>query len=899
MKSMNVAAFLLAALLPLTLHADGPKARFDLAGPKIEIRVTRGDRTLPIAEVPNLLPGDKLFLKADLPASQSNHLLMIVAFLRGTTNEPPDSWFTEIDTWDKKTAATGTTITVPADAQQAILFIAPQTGGDFKTLRSAVKGKPGLFIRADADLNEGSFEQQRIERYLTAMKAVPASDPKAIKDHSAKLAATLALKPNAACFKQPVDQQVQCLTQTSAPVLLSDGHGAGVAEALSSGPSSDFINSASLTQPAGGGLYSAYVGAVVDLVHIVSMLKTAQYQYIPGLSFPKGDTLNLKLNTPPSFHNPKTVIVIGLPAIQKAKLPPLVPQDPHFVGCLLNPKMVLPVQGAPLVFSSDFAHNLVLHVDHGGKPLDIAVTANAFDGGLEPAKDSPAPAASTPLTVTGTLHGQWGFDTFTGPAFTLQQVDGKAWKVVGDPQLIAGKDNKLTLEGDGTACVEKIELTGAKDKPIDVAFKPAAGPDAGKKDAITKDASKNDASKKDANKKDADKNDAVKDASKPADAAAPTNELALDVPLKSVDPGGYALAVKQFGAPAPDKVPLKAYTADIQLNDIAIHAGDRTTVLTGKGLTNVASVEIGGQSFTPTGEKNTDTTVHLAAKSAASPQDNSDGKVTLKDGRVMTINVNAQAARPGLKLLSLKAVAAAPDGALPIQLGNKDDIPLDGKLTFVVQTAAVFPQDQTIEVATRDGAIHTTLSLKKNTLVLQDEHTAIATLDPLKAFGESAFGKLEMRPVAANGTDGDWTPLGTLVRTPQITAVHCTTTAAPSCTIDGKNLFLAQSFGADQSFAKAASVPTGFADSTFTVPTPADGTTLYMKLRDDPSDIASVKLPTPVAAPAPAVTAPTAAPATPADAGATAPSATTSEATPATPPSDPQPAASAAPAPKS
>ena len=104
--------------------------------------------------MPNLLVGDKIWVKADLPQTQSNHLILIVAFLRGTTNEPPDNWFTEIDTWEKKTVE-GTTVTVPDGAEQAIMFLAPETGGDFRTLRSAVKGKPGLFIRADVDLNEG------------------------------------------------------------------------------------------------------------------------------------------------------------------------------------------------------------------------------------------------------------------------------------------------------------------------------------------------------------------------------------------------------------------------------------------------------------------------------------------------------------------------------------------------------------------------------------------------------------------------------------------------------------------------------------------------------------------------------------------------------------------------
>jgi hypothetical protein len=831
MKLSKVAACLLAASCTAALRADN--ARFDLAGPKIDVRVTRGSSTLPIAQVPNLQPGDKVWVKADLPPSQSNHLLLIVAFLRGTTNEPPDGWFTEIDTWDKK-AVEGTTITVPNEAEQAILFVAPETGGDFKTLRSAVKGKPGLFIRADADLNQASFEQQRIERYLATMKTVPQNDQKAIQDHSAKLAATLALKPNADCFKQPVDQQVDCLTQSSAPVLLDDGHGQSIAEALSSGASSDFINAASYTQTAGAGLYSAYVGAIVDLVHLTALLRTAQYQYIPAISFPEGPTLNLKLNAPPSFHNPKSVIVIGLPAIQKAKLPPLHPHDPDEVACLLQPKMPLQLEGAPLVFSTSFAHDLVLHLNRTGAPTDIPLMPDAFEGGLVIAKKeqrellhdvkpqdgskSPARAdvkigTSTDLTITGTVRGYWGFDFFEGPTLTIQQVNNKHWKIVGDTQLLAGQDNHLTLRGDGTACVQHVSLTGNKDRDVDVAFKQAAGDG----DKVARDT------------------------------------LDLDVSLKKVQPGGYSLAIEQYGDSNQNKVPLTAYTGDIQLDDIKIHAGDNTTVLTGKGLQDVVSVQIANQTFIPANGGNDDKSVHLQAKAGVSPDDGSDAMVKLKDGRTMTVNVSAEAARPGLQLLSFKATAARVDGGLPITLGAKDDLPLNGKLSFVVQTKDVFPRTQTIEVATANGSVHTSLSLAVNNLVLQDEHTAIATLDPLKAFGQSAFGKLQMRPVAEDGTFGDWTPLGTLVRTPQITDIHCTTIDAPSCTVDGSSFFLVQSFGADKDFARPVDVPTGFAESTFIVSTPADGTTLFLKLRDDPSSVATVILPTPVPKAAPPV----------------------------------------------
>ena len=835
MKFPKVAACLFAASITAALGADN--ARFDLVGPKIDVRVTRGSSTLPIAEVPNLQPGDKIWVKADLPPSQSNHLLLIVAFLRGTTNEPPDSWFTKIETWDKKTAE-GTTVRVPDEAEQAILFVAPETGGDFNTLRSAVKGKPGLFIRADADLNEASFEQQRIERYLAAMKTVPQDDQKAIQDRSAKLATTLALKPNADCFKQPVEQQVNCLTQSSAPVLLDDGHGQNVAEALATGPSSDFINAASYTQPGGAGLYSAYVGAVVDLVRIVSLMHTAQYQYIPGISFPQGSTLNLKLNAPPSFHKPDSVIVIGLPAIQKAKLPPLHPHDPNQVACLLQPKMTLPLEGAPLVFSTGFAHDLVLHLNRTGAPADIPLTPEAFEGGLvvakeeqrEPLHDAKLQGDSTPsakadvkigsssdLTITGTVSGYWGFDFFEGPTLTVQQVDGKDWKIVGDTQLLAGQDNHLTLKGDGTACVQHIALTNNKDKDVDVTFKPGAG-NAGQD---------------------------VKDT------------LDLDVSLKKVQPGGYSLAIQQYGGSDRNNVPLTAYAGDIHLDGIKIHDGDNTAVLAGQGLKAVVSVQIANQNFMPTGDKNDDKTVHLDAKAGVSPGDGNDATVKLKDGRTMTVKISAEAPRPGLKLLSLNDAPAQQNGAIPVVLGAKDDVALNGKLTFVVQTKDVFPRTQTIEVATAGGSVHTSLSLAANDLVLQDEHTAIATLDPLKAFGQSGFGKLRIRPVAEDGTPGDWTPLGTLVRTPQITAVRCTTADAPTCTVDGTNIFLVQSFGAGKDFAKPAEVPTGFAENTFNVPTPADGTTLYLKLRDDPDAVATVTLPIPVQKPAPAA-APTA-----------------------------------------
>ena len=801
-------------------------ARFDLSGPKVEVKVTRGDTVLPISQVPNLQAGDKIWLHPDLPPTQSTHLLLVAVFLRGTTNPPPDIWFTRLETWDKKTRAEGVTITVPEEAQQALLFVAPETGGDFSTLKSAVKGRPGIFIRASADLNEASFEQARIERYLDAMRTVPQDDPKAIAEHSQKLAATLNLKPNPDCFKLPVDQQVTCLRQSGSQTLLEDGHGQTVAAMLSNGNSSDFINAAAATPLGGAGVYSAYVGAIVDAVRLMSGLHTAQYQYIPAIQFPQDQTLNLRLNTPPSFINPKSVIVIGLPAIQKAVPPPLRAHDAHQVACLLQPKMVLPLEGAPLVFSTGFAHDLVLRLKEGG---NLPLKPDASEGGLVVDRSTPARkplhdaaeakqpvAASTPtgLTTEGTIHGFWGFDSFEGPTIAIQQLPGKDWKIVGNKQLMAGQDNQLVLSGTATACIDRIQITTEKGRPVDVDFKPAPPP--------------------------------------PNSDTPPTNTLELHVALKNISPGGYSLHIRQFGAKTEDTLDLKGYTGAIRLEKLSMHPGDSTAVLSGAELGNVETVEIEGVTFKPEKSGN-GATLQLTADKGVSPADQATAQAKLRDGRTMPIKVTLQSARPGLTLLSKTSMPEATDKAIAITLGDEKAIHVGDPMTFVVQSDKAFPRTEKIEVATVDGSVKTMLSLADSSLILQDEKTAIATITPLKAFGPSAFGPLQMRPVAEDGTTGEWTPLGILVRTPVLTNVACTTT---DCTLTGSNFFLLSSVGTTADAASAKPVPTGFAAGTLTVPVTGDHSKLYLTLRDDPAAPATIAVPGAEPPPAPAATTP-------------------------------------------
>ena len=854
----------LAALFFCSAALWADPARFDLAGPKIEVRVTRDGVTLPIAQVPNLRAGDKLWLHPDFPPTQSVKYLLVAAFLRGTTNPPPDNWFTRIETWNRGVQNEGVFITVPDEAQQVILFLAPETGGDYGTLRSAVKGRPGIFVRASQDLNEAGFEQARIEKYLSSMRSVDPNDAKALASHSTLLARTLALKPNDACFKQPVDAQYNCLTQSGNQILLDDGHGQTIASALSNGPSSDFINQASYTSAAGGGLYSAYVGAIVDLVRLTASLHTAQYQYIPAIAFPDQERLNLRLNAPPSFHNPKSVIVIGLPAIQAATPPPLRAADPKQVACLLRPDLVLGLEGAPLVYSTGFAHELVLHVNSSDHIPDVPLTPDAFKGGLipapksqretlplaQPAQDSnsdkdivtqpvdkpdakssatasapkptdPAEVAKvSPNGLTGTVSGMWGFDHFTGPTLPLQNIPGKGWKLVTTDPLIIGQDNHLTLASSGTACIEAIISDSVPGTETKLDWK------AGDK----------------------------------------AEQVAVNLPLKSLNKDSVQLAVKQYGTSALDTVTAKTYSEPAKLESLNLHAGDTTATLTGTNLDQVKQLEMKGLIFTPASENSgahSDGGDHLAltfdpkasdAKSSIaklSPGDKFTATATLKDGRTLTLPVTVNTPRPVVTLLS-KGVDQSK--ASPIHL-SPDDLPLNQKLTFFLKSPDNYPRNQQIEIASVDDSLHTKLSIAEGTLVLQNKHTVLATLEPLKVFGTSAFGPLHLRAIASDGTTGDWIPLATLVRVPNLTDLHCPARARQQpCTIEGTDLYLVDSFSTDEAFTSPVSVPEGFVGNSVTIPHPTD-TNIYVRLRDDPNTTDQVTLPV-IAVPASGQTVP-------------------------------------------
>jgi hypothetical protein len=801
---------LLWCLASTGLHAADPA--FDLAGPKVDVHVKRGDATLPIGEVPNLLAGDRLWIHPDLPESQSARFVLIVAFLRGSTNPPPPEWFTRVETWSREVRAEGVFVTVPAEAQQALIFLAPETGGDFSTLRGAVRARPGAFVRATQDLQAASWDRMRLEAYLAEVKVTSQTDPTLLKKRAEMAARSLGIKLDQQCFDKPSDQQAPCLTQHTEGLVLDDANAQSLVAQLTSGSTADLMNQMSYSALARGGAYSPYVGAIVDTARILSSLHTAHFQYIPALALPVGDTLNLRLNVPPSFRDPRSVVVVALPPVGPVKPPPLHPVNPAESYCAQKPGLVLPAEGAPFVFSTQLAYGLTLRIDTrvDGKSssVDLPVKADPSEGGLVLAHPAPPLPAGD---LTGVLHGKWGFDDWEGPRFHLHVAQPGKWTLAAGDQsaLVVGREDTLHLEGENSLCVDQVTEQAAGANPVKLVWK----------------------------------------SSKP-------ESLEVAVPMKDAAPGPVTLDIFQFGLEKPDRLALTAYAEAASLDRLTVSAGDAVALLKGTRLDEVERAEVDGITLTPSALSRVQNLDQLEMSAASSTANLEPGrpyvaKVQLRDGRQLKAPVTIEPPRPQVALLSKGTQQDASAAPSPVHLGSQDDLPVGGRLVFFLKSVVPlkFPRGEKVEVAAADGSFQTVMTLADGSLMLEDAKTAIGMVDPLARFGSSAFGPVQVRAVSPDGVTGDWLPLGTLVRVPGFKELHCPRAVAKPCTLTGSNLFLASSIGATPEIDNAADVPPEFTGTQLGVPHPVNGQ-LYLWLRDDPETLQTLTLPVmPVAPP--------------------------------------------------
>ena len=794
---------LVLLLLLLAWPAAGRAAPspFDLMGPSLRVTVSHAGQSLPIADVPNLAEGDRLTIKAELPKGQSVRYLLVVAFLQGATNPPPETWFFQSETWSKKGQA-GLTVTTPRDAQQVLVFLAPQTGGDFKTIMGAVRARPGAFVRASQDLNRATLDRSRLNVFLAAVREANRADPASLKTISPLLARSLAIKLDPDCLQKALEEQAACITHDQDALVLDDGHSTSIVQALTSGYSADLVQALSATPQAGAGYYSPYVASVLDIAHLLDSFHTAKYQYIPTLGVEAGDQVSLLLNAPPSFQDPKSVLVAALPAVEPVQIPPLHLVNPEAAACIEQPALVLPVEGAPLVFSMGYAHDLVLRLKtKAGQTLDLPAVPDARKGGLvvDTARIS---ATGFDANVEGALHGFWGFAPWDGPRLRLQSVQPESWRTTpaDEQSLIAGRTAKVRLQAQAAACVQNVTVAGSSAAKV-TGWKPA-GSDA----------------------------------------------LDVDLDLKAAHAGDLTLQVQSYAAKAPQPTVLRLYAPVGRFDGFVLHAGDTAGQLRGADLDAVQGLELNGVTFRPDPASSAAGALSLvvqdsqaATKVKTGPQ---TARISLKDGRTLSLAISVLPPRPQVSLIgkSIEAPPAEGQGQARIQLTDPDEAPSQAVLTFSIraQSPSAFSSASKVEVATVDGAFTTTLT-PADGLVLQDAHVAVARLDTARAFGASAFGPLRFRVVDGQGAS-DWQPLATLVRLPSLTGLACPDGADQPCRLSGGELFLISALADNAEFAPQFQAPDGFPGSVLPAPHPQDGR-IYVRLRDDPAAANLVLIP--------------------------------------------------------
>ena len=190
--------------------------------------------------------------------------------------------------------------------------------------------------------------------------------------------------------------------------------------------------------------------------------------------------------------------------VEQPQSPPLHAVNPKEIYCAGKTALVLPVDGAPLVFSTHYAHDVTLSLTgKDGRSIEPAwPLADAAQGGY--VIDTTAlHTAALGDNVRATLQGYWGFERYRGPAFLLMKPVATNWELApGDEDaLVVGRQDTVHLRADSVSCVDSITLKDPAGRELKAEWKML----------------------------------------KP-------NELEVKLPLQDAKPGAMSLLVTEFGA---------------------------------------------------------------------------------------------------------------------------------------------------------------------------------------------------------------------------------------------------------------------------------------------------------------------------------------------------------------
>lgn len=772
--------------------AHAASSSFDLVGPNVSVTVKHGADTLPLESVPNLVEGDVVSIKLELPKEQTEGFRIVAGFLRGAIDRPSKDWFHEARSWKGKGA--DFSLTVPKGAQQMALLVIPESGGGANAVISTVRKRPGAFVRAVQELNQATLDRARLDAFLRETLKVERENPENVSAASQTLTRSLSIKLKAECLQQPAELQAACLTGDRETLLLADTHSSALASTLAGAPT-DLAFQLSATPQGGYGSYSSYIGVVRDLFRLLGAFQSTQLQFIPALAQISNGRATLLLNTPLSFSKPTSVMVVAMPAVEAAKPPPLRASTPDIALCATR-GMTLPVEGAPLIYATQYARQMALRLKRpDGTLVDVPIHADARRGGY--VLDAAIPDGPFGGAIPAQIHGLWGFTPFEGPSFALSNPLLNAWKTADGTSLVVGRANDVQVLGGGAGCVTQVSLRRGEGAAKPVTWKQAG-----------------------------------------------TRGIVATLPLDKMAPGPMSIIIDGAAGTTPAVVTMSALQEAGSVDDLTFHAGDDEAVLTGARLDQVRSMTIGPLAFHPGGLTRVDNQdrLTLLADDSAKAQTIGAGtsltaEVTFSAGRRKTVPVTVAGRRTGATLVRIAGQTPAHEGVVPITLRSQDVFAQDAQISFAFHKDGMETLDgqETVEIATADGRASGLIKAGKG-YDLQDATTGIVAFTPAEALGVLAYGAIRFR-IWHDDVASNWTPLATIVRLPDIHSVSCP--ARDKCQVSGDRLFLIKAIGATEQPEGMQTIPDGFVNPRITTAAGRDGR-IFLQLRDAAQVFATV-----------------------------------------------------------
>ncbi len=454
-----------------SVAAAAAPAGFTILGASVNVRVTRGARTLPASFVPSLRKGDTIDISfpRGVQFSTSPRWHLVVADLYQDYLKQPPTF--PIADADLSRLPPGHVWRVRYDGKATpIVFLVPEDGStrgrgipDARAAIAALANR-SLLLRTAALSADAAVKRSTMDRFLASLTKIR---PAALGDAHARIAAATkslfgADLTNASCFDSSLAQSTQYACAAQA-----------IAGTYDAGGRVDVTSAVGSQLAANTATYGMLMGTLYEL--LAKRHVAADYTFVPGVIHPGDKNTNVYVSEQPSYdasaNNPSTIVYFEIGS-GTARAHPAYGAPATQPVCTDGSTLAftLPFDGSPVYFRS---HELAIGRVH---PAIVPLTYDPLEGFT-----ATLPQAALHGTLSVLVRSRWGFDHIVSPAISVVSPHAASWSLV-DPHAVAvvtGAEDatlRFTDAGAGVGtCVQSVTLTDGLGNALPVASVTTSG----------------------------------------------------------------------------------------------------------------------------------------------------------------------------------------------------------------------------------------------------------------------------------------------------------------------------------------------------------------------------------------------------------------------------------------